>query len=69
MLSVASRCSGQVDACDSKREYLCSMVGSCLQFSGRVTITSKIVDVLLPLGENSGTLSKDNCIAYITHFA
>ena len=28
MLSVASRCSGQVDACDSKRGYLCSIVGS-----------------------------------------
>jgi hypothetical protein len=30
MLSVASRCSGQVDSCDSKREYLCSIVDSCL---------------------------------------
>ena len=30
MLSVASRGSGQVDTCDSKREYLCSIVGSCL---------------------------------------
>ncbi len=30
MLSVSSRCSGQVDASDSKREYLCSIVGSCL---------------------------------------
>src|SRR3954452_23838719 len=30
MLSVASRCSGQVYACDSKRVYLCSIVGSCL---------------------------------------
>ena len=30
MLSVASRCFGQVDTCDSKREYLCSIVGSCL---------------------------------------
>jgi hypothetical protein len=30
MLSVASRSFGQVDACDSKREYLCSVVGSCL---------------------------------------
>ena len=27
MLSVASRYFGQVDACDSKREYLCSIVG------------------------------------------
>jgi hypothetical protein len=30
MLSVASRYLGQVDASDSKREYLCSIVGSCL---------------------------------------
>jgi hypothetical protein len=30
MLSAASRYFGQVDACDSKREYLCSIVDSCL---------------------------------------
>jgi hypothetical protein len=30
MLSVASRYLGRVDANDSKREYLCSIVGSCL---------------------------------------
>jgi hypothetical protein len=30
MLSVASRYLGQVDVSDSKREYLCSIVGSCL---------------------------------------
>jgi hypothetical protein len=30
MLSVASRYLGRVDASDSKREYLCSIVGSCL---------------------------------------
>ena len=30
MLSVACRGFGQVDTCDSKREYLCSIVGSCL---------------------------------------
>jgi hypothetical protein len=30
MFSIASRCFGQVDACNSKREYLCSIVGSCL---------------------------------------
>jgi hypothetical protein len=30
MLSVVSRYFGQVDASDSKREYLCSIVGSCL---------------------------------------
>jgi hypothetical protein len=31
MLSVASRYLGRVDASDSKREYLCSIVGSCLK--------------------------------------
>ena len=30
MLSIASRCFGQVHTGDSKREYLCSIVGSCL---------------------------------------
>jgi hypothetical protein len=30
MLSVASRYLGRVDASDYKREYLCSIVGSCL---------------------------------------
>jgi hypothetical protein len=30
MLSITSRYLGQVDANDSKREYLCSIVGSCL---------------------------------------
>ena len=50
MLSVISRCSGQVDASNSKREYLCSIVGSCLRESGGVTETSKVMDVLLPLG-------------------
>jgi hypothetical protein len=30
MLSVASRYLGRVDGSDSKREYLCSIVGSCL---------------------------------------
>jgi hypothetical protein len=31
MLSVASRYLGRVDASDSKKEYLCSIVGSCLR--------------------------------------
>jgi hypothetical protein len=30
MLCVASRYFGRVDACNSTREYLCSIVGSCL---------------------------------------
>ena len=68
MLSVTSRCSGQVDACNSKREYLCSIVGSCLRESGGVTVTSKVADVLLPLGVNNNALSKNNCVVYIMHF-
>ena len=66
MLSVASRCSSQVDASDSKRGYL---VGSVSIKSGGVTTTPKVVDVMLTLGINNGTLSKDICIAYITHFS
>ena len=50
MLSVVSRCFGQVDASDSKRGYLCSIVGSASIESGGVTATSKVVDVLLLLG-------------------
>jgi hypothetical protein len=50
MLSVASRGSGQVDTCNSKREYLCSIVGSCLHLIWIVTESSKVVDVLLLLG-------------------
>ena len=51
MLSVATRNSGQVDTCDSKRGYLCSIVGSCLHVSGlEMTETTKTADVLLLLG-------------------
>ena len=49
MLSVVSKCFGQVDASDSKRGYLCSIVGSATIDSGGVTATSKVVDVLLVL--------------------
>jgi hypothetical protein len=34
-----------------------------------VTETSKVVDVLLPLGINNNLVSKDICFVYITHFA
>ena len=50
MLSVISRCFCQVDASDSKRGYLCSIVGSASIESGGVTAISKVVDVLLLLG-------------------
>ena len=61
MLSVAIRCFGPVDACNSKRRYLCHIVGSCLQKSGfELTKTTKVVDVLLPLG------IKQWCIVYMS---
>jgi hypothetical protein len=69
MLSVASRYLGQVDASDSKREYLCSIVGFVPLVIWGVTETSKVVDVLLPLGRKNILVSKDICIVYITHFA
>jgi hypothetical protein len=52
MLSVASSHLGRVDASNSKREYLCSIVGFMPLFNlGEGVIeTSKVVDVLLPLG-------------------
>ena len=50
MLSVVSRFFGQVGASDSKRGYLCSIVGSASIKSGGVIATSKVVDVLLLLG-------------------
>src|SRR3954464_6307739 len=49
MLSVVSSYLGQVVASDSKRGYLCSIVGSCLYLSREVTEISMVVDVLLPL--------------------
>jgi hypothetical protein len=52
MLSITSSYLGRVDASNSKREYLCSIVGFMPLFNrGRgVTETSKVIDVLLPLG-------------------
>jgi hypothetical protein len=51
MLSVVSSYLGQVDTSDSKRGYLCSIVGFMPLFNlGGVIETSKVVDVLLPLG-------------------
>jgi hypothetical protein len=37
--------------------------------SGGVTETSKVVDVLLPLGGNNILMSEGICFVYITHFA
>jgi hypothetical protein len=37
--------------------------------SGGVTETSKVVDVLLPLGENNIHMLEGICFVYITHFA
>jgi hypothetical protein len=37
--------------------------------SGGVTETSKVVDVLLPLGRKQHLVSKDIRFVYITHFA
>jgi hypothetical protein len=50
MLSVASKYLGRVDASDSKKGYLCSIVGFMPLVIWGVTETSKVVDVLLPLG-------------------
>jgi hypothetical protein len=50
MLFVASRYLGQVDASDYKRGYLCSIVGFMPLVIWGVTETSKVVDVILPLG-------------------
>jgi hypothetical protein len=37
--------------------------------SGEVTETSKVIDVLLPLGENNIHMLDGICFVYITHFA
>jgi hypothetical protein len=50
MLFVASRYLGRVDASNSKREYLCSIVGFMTLVIWGVIETSMVVDVLLPLG-------------------
>jgi hypothetical protein len=50
MLSVASIYLDRVDASNSKRKYLCSIVGFMSLVIWEVTETSKVVDVLLPLG-------------------
>jgi hypothetical protein len=69
MLSVVSSYLGRVDTSDSKRGYLCSIVGFMPLFNlGGVRETSKVVDVLLPLGENNIHMSKGICFVYITHF-
>jgi hypothetical protein len=50
MLSVVSSYLGRVVASDSKRGYLCLILGSCLYLIWGVTETSKLVNVLLLLG-------------------
>ncbi len=50
MLSVTSRCFGQVDAFNSKRGYLCSIVGSAFSMPWPVTEGRLVIDVLLLLG-------------------
>ena len=66
MLSVVSSYLGRVVASDSKRGYLCSIVGSCLRESGGVTETSKVVDVLLLLGRKQHSYAQGHmlCLHY-----
>ena len=56
MLSVVSSYLVQVVASDSKRGYLCSIVGSCLYLPREVTEISSVLDVLLPLGRKQWSL-------------
>jgi hypothetical protein len=67
MLSVASRYLGRVDASDSKREYLCSIVGFMSLVIWGVTETSKVVDVLLPLGRKQHSCIQGHflCLLYV----
>ena len=50
MLSITSRCFGQVDAFNSKRAYLCSIVGSAFSTPWPVIERWLVIDVLLLLG-------------------
>ena len=68
MLSVASRCFGQVDACDSKRKYLCAIVGFMPPFRLRSSDRNVWGGCAVATREKSGALSKVICIAYIMHF-
>ena len=56
MLSVASGYLGQVVASDSKRGYLCSILGSCLYYPMEVTKISSVVYVWFPLGRKQRSL-------------
>jgi hypothetical protein len=66
MLSVVSSYLGQVVASDSKRGYLCSIVGSRLYLIWGVTETSKVVDVLLLLGGKQHSYARGHilCLHY-----
>ena len=67
MLSVVSSYLGQVVASDSKRGYLCLIVGSCLYFPREVTIISSVVDVLLLLGRKQWSLVHGTCGLFTLH--
>ena len=67
MLSVSSSYLGQVDASDSKREYLCSIVGSRLYLIWEVTKISKIVDVLLLLGRKQRSFVHETIVLFTLH--
>jgi hypothetical protein len=66
MLSVVSSYLGRVVASDSKREYLCSIVGSYLYLIWGVTETSKVVDMLLLLGRKQHSYARGHmlCLHY-----
>jgi hypothetical protein len=65
MLSVASRYLGRVDASDSKREYLCSIVGFMPLVIWGSDKTSKVVDVMLPLGRKQHSCVQGHLLCLI----
>jgi hypothetical protein len=67
MLSVVSSYLGQVDTSDSKRGYLCSIVAFMPLFNLGGDKTSKVVDVLLPLGRKQQSCVQGHslCLHYI----
>jgi hypothetical protein len=66
MLSIVSSYLGRVVASDSKRGYLCLIVGSCLYLIWGVTDSSKVVDVLLLLGGKQHSYARGHmlCLHY-----
>src|SRR3954470_2404215 len=61
MLFVASSYLVQLDACDSKRKYLCSIV------SGEVREISKVVDVLFLLGRKQQYFVHGTIVLFTLH--